>query len=105
MAESVHVAHGGVVGVLVGDVESSLDVTTVGIFPLLVEDLGVEINIVVVDGVVEGDGDHLRNSVAGSSVGAETAGYLRAVVTAVTVGQDTHRQVTLRGAVRVRVLV
>ena len=105
VTQSVDVPHRRVVGVLMRDVESSLDVATVGILPLLVEDLGVEVNVVVIDGVVEGDGDHLRNSVAGTTIGTETTGNLGTIVTAVTVGQDTDCQVTLRGAVRVRVLV
>ena len=105
MAQSVYVTHSRVVGVLMRDVESSLDVATVWILPLLVEDLGVEVNVVVVDGVVEGDGDHLRNSVAGTTIRTETPGDLGTVVTAVTVGQDADSQVTLGGSVGVGVLV
>jgi hypothetical protein len=105
VAQSVHVTHRRVVGVLMRDVESSLDVATVGILPLLIEDLGIEVNVVVVDGVVEGDGDHLRNSVAGTTIGTETTGNLGTIVTAVTVGQDADSQVTLRGSVGIRVLV
>ena len=88
-----------------GDVEGSLDVTAVRILPLLVENLGVEVNVVVVDGVVEGDGDHLRDSVAGTSIGTETSRNLCAVVTAVTVREDTDGKVTLRCSVGIRVLV
>ena len=105
VTQPVHVSNSRVVGVLMRHVEGSLDVATVGILPLLVEDLGVEIYVVVVDGIVEGNGDHLGNSVAGSTVRAETTGNLRAIVTAVTIRQHTDGQVALRGSVRVCVLV
>ena len=105
MAQSVHVTHGRVVGVLMGDVEGSLDVATVWILSLLVEDLGVEVNVVVVDGVVEGDGDHLRNSITRSTIRTETPGNLGTIIAAVTVGEDADSEVTLWSSVGIRVLV
>ena len=47
-----------------GDKETGFDVTAIGIFPLLVEDLIVEVNVIIVDGIIEGDGNHLRHVVA-----------------------------------------
>ena len=63
--------------------ETGFDVAAVGIFPLLVEDFTVEVNVVIVDGIVEGDGDHLRHVLA---VGAsrsdvtEVTRYLGAIL-------------------------
>ena len=105
MAQPVHVPHCGVVGVLMRDVESSLDVATVGILPLLVEDLGIEVNVVVIDGVVEGDGDHLGHPVAGSTIRTETTRNLGTIVATVTVGEDADSQITFRCSVGIRVLV
>lgn len=50
--------HGRVVGVLVRDEVRRLDVAPVRVLALAVEDLLVQIDVVVVDGIVEGDGDH-----------------------------------------------
>lgn len=51
----------GIVSVLVRYEEGGLDVAAIGVLPLSVEDLFVELDIVVVDGIIEGDGDHLRD--------------------------------------------
>lgn len=48
-----------VVGVLMGDEKSRFNVATVGVLAFSVEDFFVELNVVVVDSVVESDGDHL----------------------------------------------
>ena len=83
VALAVHLLDGRVVAVLVRDEEGRLDVATVWIFALAIEDLLVEANVVVVDGVVEGDGDHL-----GHVLGWQIAGNGRAVLGTVAVGQD-----------------
>jgi len=44
----------------VGEEESGLDVTPIGVFPIL-ENLIIELDIVVVDGVIESDCNHLGN--------------------------------------------
>lgn len=49
-----------VVGVLVRHEEGGLDVATIGVLAFTIEDLLVKFDVVVVDGVVEGNGDHLR---------------------------------------------
>ena len=49
----------GVVGVLVRHKECSFDVTAIWVFPCSIEDLVVEINVVDIDGIVKGYGDHL----------------------------------------------
>jgi hypothetical protein len=51
----------GVVGVLVGDIERSLQAAAIGIDSLSVEHLLEDSDVVGVDGTVEGDGDHLRH--------------------------------------------
>ena len=87
------------------NIKCSLDITTIGILPLLIEDLGVEVDVVVVDGAVEGDGDHLRHSVTRTLSWTQTSGYTSPVLGAETVWQDTNIQVTGRSSVRVSVLV
>ena len=70
--------------------EGGLDVTSVGVLSLLVEDLLVKVNVVVVDGIIKGDGDHLGNVVtvgSGWSNSAKTAGNLSSVLRAETIGQ------------------
>lgn len=42
-----------------GDEERRFNVATVGVLALAVEDFFVELNVVVVDSVIESDGDHL----------------------------------------------
>ena len=65
----------GVVGVLVGDVEGCVDGAPVGIFLALREQLTrVQIPVLVVDGVVEGDDHHL-----GDVLRYEAAGHQGAV--------------------------
>ena len=81
MTLSVHVLDCGVVGVLVGHKEGSLDVTPVGICPST-EDFIIEVNVVVVDGIIKGDGDHLGHSVTVVIVRTEVTGNFRAVLRA-----------------------
>ena len=105
VSQSVHILHGGVVGVLMRHIESAFDVATVRVPALLIKNLSIEVYVVVVDGVIEGDGDHLGDPVAGPAVRAEAARHLGPVLTAVTVGQHAHAEVAGGRAVRVRVLV
>lgn len=59
---AVSLLDGGVVGVLVGDEEGGLDVAAVGVAPLTRgKHFLVQLDVVVVDGVIEGDDDHLGN--------------------------------------------
>ena len=103
VTEPVHLLDCRVVGVLVGHEERGLDVAAVGVPPLLVEDLPVQVNVVVVDGVVKGDGDHLRDPVAPLVLGAQVAGHLRAALGAEAVGQLADVLVAGRGPVGVGV--
>lgn len=61
----VHLLNGRVVGVFVGHEEGGLDVAAVGVLAVTVEDFFVQLDVVVVDGVIEGDGDHLRHIFGG----------------------------------------
>lgn len=104
VAHVVHELHRGVVGVLVRDEECGLDVAAIGVFPLAVKDLLIEVDVVVVDGVVEGYGNHLRDvsavSIGGTDV-TKAARDLGPVFAAETVGQFTDCGVAGRGAIRV----
>lgn len=59
MTLAVQLLDRGVVRVLVRHEERASDLAAVGVLPLAVEDLVVEVDVVHVDGAVEGDGDHL----------------------------------------------
>lgn len=97
---SVNFLHGRVVGVFMTHKESSLDVTPVGVLPLAVEHLFVEFDVVVVDGVIKGDSDHLGHVLVG-----QVAGDGGAVLRAEAVGQHTDGRVTGRCTVRVIVVI
>lgn len=56
---TMRLLNSGIVGILMGDEESRLNIATVGILALSIEYFFVELNVVVVDSVVESDGDHL----------------------------------------------
>lgn len=60
VSESVELLDSGVVGVLVGNEEGGLDGTLVRVDATF-EDVLVQVLVVVVYGVVEGDGDYLGN--------------------------------------------
>ena len=62
------------------DEEGGLNVTAVGVPSLPVEDLVVKVNVVVVDGVIEGDRDHLWDSVTSVVVGAKISGNFGTVL-------------------------
>ena len=106
VTQAVHVLNSRVVAVLVRDKEGGLDVATVGVLALLVEDLLVQVNVVVVDGVVKGDGDHLGNVLAvraGGSNGAKASGDLGSILGTEAVRKFTDVGVTSWGSVGVSV--
>jgi len=84
----------GVVGILVGDEESGLNVAAVGVFANAIEHVAVQFNVVVVDGVVECHHDHL-----GHLLGIELARDFRAGFRAEAVGQQTDGWIASWGAV------
>lgn len=88
--------HGWIVGIFVRDKVGRFDVAAVRIFPFAVEDLCIEVDIVVVDGVIEGDSDHLWHVTSG-----QVSGDHGAVLRAETVRQNALRGVAVWGSVRV----
>lgn len=82
-----------VVGVFVGNKVGGLDVTAVGILAAL-EDFLVQFNVVVVDGIIEGNGDH-----HGNILGWQITGNGGTIFRAETIGQDTDSGVTGRSAI------
>lgn len=100
VALAMHLLHGRVVGVLVRHEKGGLDVAAVGVLAAPVEQLLVQLDVVVVNGVVEGDGDHLRHF-GGGKVPGDRGSILRAEA----VGQHAHGRVTWRRTVRVVVIV
>lgn len=91
---SVGFRNSRVVGVFVGNEVSRPDIATVGVFTFSVKDFFVEFNVVVVDGVIEGDGDHL-----GDVSGGQVAGNYCAVFGTEAVGQHTLGGVARRSPV------
>lgn len=96
----VHFLDSRVIGVLVGDEEAGLDVATVRVLAFPVEDLLVEADVVVVDGVIEGNRDHLRHV-----LGRQIAGDGCAILGTEAVGKDADAGVAGRRSVRVVVHV
>ena len=94
VALPVELLDGGVVGVPVGHEESALDLTAVWILSLAIEQFLIEINVVRVDGSIEGDGDHLRNLVR-----VDISRDSRPVWRTETVGKLTFGQVAVRSSV------
>ena len=94
----VHVLNCRVVCVLVGDEEGGLNVTSIGVPPSS-EDLIIEVDVVVVDGVVKSDCDHLRDPLAVIVIRAEVAWHLGAILGAEAVRQLANLLVTGRRAV------
>ena len=97
---AVRLLHGRVVRILVGDEEGSLDVAAVGVLTLSVENVLIQLDIVVVDGVVKSDRDHLRHILS-----REVAGDGGAVLRAEAVWQEAHRGVAGWSSIRVVVIV
>lgn len=54
---------GGIVAVLVRDEKGALDGAAVRVVAAVLEDFFVDFDVVVVDGIVEGDGHHLGDGV------------------------------------------
>jgi len=81
VAFPVHLLDRRIIGVLVRHEEGCLDITAVWILALAVEDLFVETDVVIVDGIVEGDRDHL-----GHILGWKITGYRSTVLRAEAVG-------------------
>ena len=100
MTFPVELLHGGVVGVPVGHEESALDLTAVWILSLAIEQFLIEINVVRVDGSIEGDGDHLRNLVR-----VDISRDPRAVRRTETVRELTLSQVAVRSSVGILAMV
>lgn len=96
MTFPVHILHGRVVGVLVRHEVRGFDVAAVGVLALAVEHLLVQLDVVVVDGVVESDSDH-----HGYVFGGQVAGDGGAVLGAEAVGQDADGGVARRSAIGV----
>lgn len=94
----VQLLYSWVVGVLVGDEESTLGRASVGVVTTVLEDTLIDDDVVVVDGVIESDGDHL-----GNGVGFELAWNLCAVRWAIAVGQDTLGLITRWGTIGIPV--
>ena len=105
MPESVHVLDSGVVGVFMGDIESSLDVTPVGIPSFLVKYFSIQVNVVIVDGVIERNSNHLWNSVTWTTVGTQTTRDSCPVFATEAVWELTNSQVAGWGSVWICVLV
>lgn len=68
MSLTMQLLDGGVVGVLVGHEEGGLDGAAVGVDAAIEHHL-VEIVVVVVDGVIKGDRNHLRHGCGGHVLG------------------------------------
>jgi len=94
VAATVPILHRRVVGVLVRHEEGALDGAAVGVLALAVEDVLVQVDVVHVDGAVEGDGDHL-----GHLLGLDAAGDAGSVRRAEAVGQSALRGIALGGPV------
>lgn len=61
MTLSVHLLNGRIVGVLVRNEEGALDGATVRVVSTFLEDFIVNVNVVVIDGIIKGNHDHLGN--------------------------------------------
>lgn len=53
--------HSGIIAVFVRDEESCLNVAPIGVLAFSIKDIFVQLNVVVVNGIVESNGDHHRN--------------------------------------------
>ena len=65
------------------DKERCFDVTSIRVLPFPVENFPIKVNVVVIDGIVEGDSDHLRDILAirtGRPNFAQISRYLSAVL-------------------------
>jgi hypothetical protein len=93
---SVCFLYSRVVCVLVGNEERCLNVTAIRIFTLSIENFFVKFNVIVVDGIIEGNCDHLRY-ISGRQVTRDDGTIFRAK----TVWQHTLAWVTWRSSIRI----
>lgn len=100
VALPVRLLDSGVVGVLMRDEECGLDVAAIGVASLPVEDLLVELYVVVIDGVVESDSNHLWDVLGGQAVR-----YSGSIFRTETVWENAHCWITRWCSVRVVVVV
>lgn len=98
MTATVKLLHSRVVRILVRNIEGSLQATAIGVLPFAIEDLLEEVNVVGVNGTVEGDGDHLRNL-----SGVNVSGNPGTIRGAETIRELTLAEVTVGGPVGVLV--
>lgn len=96
----VGLLHRRIVGVLVRNEESGFDVASIRVFAFTVEYLFVQLDVVVVDGVVKSDRDHLWHF-----FGRQIVGYPGTVFGTKTVGQHAHSWIAWRCAIRIVVVV
>lgn len=76
------------------------DVAAIWIFALSVENFLVQLNIVVVNGIIESDGDHLRNIFVWQITGNGCA-----VFRAETIWQNTNSWITWWSAIWIAVVI
>lgn len=93
---AVQVLDGRVVGVLVVHEEGGSDLAAVGVLALAVEEVLVQVDVVDVDGTVEGERDHL-----GHLAGLNVAGDASAISRAEAVGEHALGRVAVGRTVRV----
>lgn len=84
----------GIVAVFVGNEVGGFDVTTVWIFTVSVEHFFVQFDVVVIDGIIESDCDHLRNI-----LNWEVSGDGGTIFRTEAIRQDTSLQVAWWGSV------
>lgn len=94
MTFPVQILHRGIVGVFVRNEVCAANLATVWIATGAVEDFLVQVDVVDVDGTVEGEGDHLGH------VGRlEVAGNSGTIGRAEAIGEDTLGWVAVGGSV------
>lgn len=98
MSFAMHFLYARVVGVFVRDEKCGLDIAAVRVFAFSVENFFVQINVIVVDGVVKGDCDHL-----GYIFGWEIARNGSTVFGTEAIGQVTNGWVAMWSTVGVTV--
>lgn len=59
MSLPVHLLDGGIIRVFVRNEECSFHITTVGVLSVSIENLLVKFDVIIIDGVIEGDSYHL----------------------------------------------
>jgi len=92
--------HRRVVGVLVRHEERGFDVTSVGVPTFAIENFLVQFDVVVVDGIVKGDRNHLRDF-----FGWQVVRYSCAVFGAEAVGQNAYGWIARRCAIRIIIVI